>query len=130
MNSTLAEQIIQVYGNIMELQSPSQGCVADTSELPFPKEQIKNAIIFGLESTDNPQIKEALKTGYIQLAAWQDGVGNSHIGINYEKMDLDENPRKLVNQISNQRGEIEKWMRVAEMERQSLKNELIKLGLW
>ena len=73
--------IIQAYGKTLEMEAPASGCVADESKLPYPKDTIKKAIISGLKSTDNDQMKEHLKVGYIQLADWQPGVGSANKGL-------------------------------------------------
>lgn len=57
-------RIVQAYGKFLETSAPVPGMVADASKLPYPKEQIKDAIVAALRSTDDPQIKEHLKVGY------------------------------------------------------------------
>lgn len=46
--------IVQAYGKILETSAPVPGTVADASKLPYPKQQIKDAIVAALRSTDDP----------------------------------------------------------------------------
>jgi Na+-translocating ferredoxin:NAD+ oxidoreductase RnfC subunit len=66
MSGQEAEKIIQAYGTVLQTQAPTPGCVADISKLPFSKEKIKAAIIIGLKSTNDQQMREMLKVAYIQ----------------------------------------------------------------
>jgi hypothetical protein len=59
--------IVQAYGKRLETSAPAPGTVADVNKLPYTKQQIKEALIAVLRSTDDPQMKEYLKIGYIQL---------------------------------------------------------------
>jgi len=79
MTPELATQIIQEYGAVLQNNSPLPGGVADISNLPYPKNQIKKALIIGLKTNDDPQMQEMLKTAYIQLTDWQEGVGDSAV---------------------------------------------------
>ncbi|MDZ7642018.1 MAG: hypothetical protein U5J62_08365 [Desulfurivibrio sp.] len=102
MSQERVEEIIQLYGAVMEVNAATTGIAKDSSTLPFPKQDIKQAIIIGMKLIDDPQMKDMLKIGYIQLADWQDGV----------------------NSINNN------WTQMVRDEAESLKQELISLGLW
>jgi len=54
MSPQQATEIIQRYGAVLEHAAPAPGCVADVSKLPFPKSQIKKALLIGLRSTADP----------------------------------------------------------------------------
>ena len=58
-------RIVQEYGNTLETAAPAPGAIADENQLPYPKQKIKNAIVEALRITDDPQLKEHLKVGYI-----------------------------------------------------------------
>lgn len=130
MSGQEAEKIIQIYGAVLQTQAPAPGSVAETRKLPFPKEKIKTALIIGLKTTIDQQLKEMLKVGYIQLADWQEGVDENDQGLDLSNMDLSIDPVKLAQQILTQGSGHEKWQPVVQAEQEKLKQELIDLGLW
>lgn len=87
--------VIEAFGETLETAAPDPDSVADASKLPYPKDTIKKAIIAGLKSTDDENMKEQLKYAYIRLADWQTADGTE----------------------------------MAKREQETLKNELLKLGL-
>jgi len=125
-----AEKIIQAYGAVLQAKAPAPGRVADASKLPFPKERIKAALIFGLKATNDQQMKEILKVGYIQLADWQEGVGENDIGLDLSNEDLDDDPVKLAQKIVDQGSGHKKWQPIIKAEQEKLQKELVDLGLW
>lgn len=73
-----AARIVDEYGKILD----GIEILSGTAQLPYPKDQIKEAIIKTLKSTedslgfggaDNGQLIEHLKTCYIGLSKFQDG---------------------------------------------------------
>jgi hypothetical protein len=46
------------------------------SELPFAKERIQEALICGIQRTEDPRLREQLKGACIMLAEWQAGFGS------------------------------------------------------
>jgi hypothetical protein len=130
MTPELALKIINVYGAVLEKESPCPGCVADANKLPFPKKQIKQALIMGLNSTNDSYMKQNLKNGYIFLADWQEGVGKTDQGINLLAMDLNEDIKELTQKIREQSENYKKWEPLVEKERKELEQELKKLNLW
>ena len=72
---------VRDYGYAMEHNAPPSGGVADTSKLPWPKDTIKSALMTALHEIDDPQTRDQLVIGYLQLSDWQDGVGDTDIGI-------------------------------------------------
>jgi hypothetical protein len=130
MSEQQAEEIIQAYGSVLQTQAPTPGCVADTSKLPFPKERIKTALIIGLKATTDRRMREMLKVGYIQLADWQEGVGETDQGLDLSNINLNDDPAKLVQQVLAQGSSNEKWQSVVQAEQETLKQELVELGLW
>ena len=130
MTAAMAEKIVRDYGAVLRSGAPTLGVVADVQELPHPKERIKEALVFALRSTADPKIREALTLGYIDLADWQEGVGNTRAGIDLTKMDPNEDPMKLAERIVAQSAGADKWIAVVEAERQALESELRRLNLW
>jgi hypothetical protein len=49
--------------------------VADSSELPYPKNRIKAALVAAIKLSPDPKQREQLKAAYVGLAGWQDGIG-------------------------------------------------------
>jgi hypothetical protein len=130
MTPSLAEKIIQDYGAILQSSAPLPGCVADVSKLPHPRERIKEALVVDLESVTDPQMKESLKIGYLQLADWQEGVGESDVGIHLTETDLSDDPMKQAERIMNQHAEAKKWVEIVKAEQKALEAELRDKGLW
>ncbi len=130
MSQQEAVEIIQKYGAVMEHQPPTPGCVADLSKLPYMKAQIKEALVIGLKADADPQMKEMLKVGYLQLADWQEGVGYSDQGIDLANANLDDDPMKSAESILAQSAGHKKWSLIVQAEQAALKQELKELGLW
>jgi hypothetical protein len=87
----------------------------------------KQALITLLKSNEDPQMLEHLKSSYWLLADWQDGVGNTNVGLDLSNMDLTADPIELAKQMSEQSNDNE-WKEKAEKERQQLRAELKELG--
>lgn len=130
MTPEAAQKIVQDYGAALGSSAPAPGCVADVRNLPHSKERIKQALVFALRLTKEPQMREQLKVGYISLADWQEGVGNETVGIDLTKMDLNADPLEMAKRIASQGSVMEKWTPLVQAEREALKSELQKLGLW
>jgi len=130
MSQQIAVRIIQEYGAVMEHDSPVPGCVADVSKLPYAKSRIKEALKIGLRATSDAQMREILKVGYLRLADWQEGVGESDIGLDLAGIDPDTDVMKLAERIIAQGDGYENWGQIVTAEQESLKSELIALGFW
>lgn len=122
-------QIVQAYGKVLETSAPVPGTVADTNKLPFPKQVIKNAIIAALHSIDDPQMKEHLKSAYIQLSDWQEGVGKSNQGLDISTIDLRQDTESFAKAVMEKSSGSEKWLDTAKKEHEALEQELHQLGL-
>jgi hypothetical protein len=130
MTPELALRIINAYGAVLEKKAPCPGCVADVSKLPYPKEQIKKALIIGLMTLNDPYMKQQFKNSYIYLADWQEGVGETDQGINLLGMDLNEDFKEMAQKIREQPENYKKWDSIVKEERQELEKELRDLNLW
>ena len=102
----------------------------DAGSLPHPKELIKQALILALRLETDPKQREVLKGGYIMLSDWQEGVGDQPVGLDVTKMDLNADPKELAKRIHDPLERCVKWAAVAKGEREALKSDLQKLGLW
>ncbi len=122
--------IVQAYGNTLETSAPTPCCVADESKLPFKKERIKKAIINMLHITEDENMRNHLKVGYMELAGWQPGVGDSDQGIDLSKIktDINQDPLAHAKAITEQSPGFDKWMPIANKEREVLYQELQGLG--
>ena len=130
MSPETAQNIVQDYGAVLGSSAPAPGCVADVRNLPHSKERIKQALVFALRVTKEPQIREQLKVAYISLADWQGGVGNETVGIDLTSMDLNADPLEMAKRVASQGELMEKWTPLVQAEQEALKSELQKLGLW
>jgi len=130
MPPAVAEKIVQDYGAVLASAASAPGCVTDARKLPHPKERIKQALVFALQMTKEPQMREQLKISYISLADWQEGVGDATVGIDLTKRDPNADPFEIVKRITSQGAVAEKWMPKVKAEQEALKAQLQKLGLW
>jgi hypothetical protein len=130
MRPELAMEIIEAYGAILEHHPPSPLSVADSSQLPYPKEKIKEALITGINLTDNKNMKETLKIVFVELANWQQGVGDKDQGLDFSEIDLNGDPRKALELYKKQHDDLDKWTPLVEAERAASEKELRNLGLW
>jgi len=123
-------EIVQEYGSTMVNCGPPPGGVADVSKLPYPKSKIKEAVIQALQLVDDPEIATSLKGGYTQLSDWQEGVGDANIGLNLSAFGVDMDTSERVKAFLKRRSQMEKWKDKVNSEKDSLRDDLIKLGLW
>ena len=128
-----SELIVNAYGKTLEYLSPSPLYVADENKLPFPKEQVKSALLLMLHVTADEKKRESLKVGYLMLADFQPDVGDKDIGVNVDD---------LVNSASMSTEELlasakrftetmdgsDKWRARADSERAKLNEELKVAG--
>lgn len=70
----IREQIISEYGSYIE-NHPPVGEIRDVSELPYPKEEILDAITLEIVRENNDQTVAAMKACAIMLADFQENVG-------------------------------------------------------
>ena len=123
------ENIIHEYGRVMEENFPSW--VADESKLPYPKQEIKKALISALRDEDDFVMKELLKAGYIQLANWQPNVGEKDEGFDISNIDTGQDIKLIAKQFVIQTEGVDfQWPKRIAQEREELKRELRELGLW
>jgi hypothetical protein len=125
-----AAAIIQEFGAVLEFHAPAPGCVADTSKLPYSKQRIKDAVILGLYMNRDLRVRELLKGTLLALADWQDGVGEIDQGSDLLNADLNGAPHEVAKAVAALAEYQEKWETVISAEREALKRELVKLGLW
>ena len=126
-----AESIIRAYGPVLEEKGRKQLYVSDESKLPYPKEQIKTAIIIALIVANDPDTKEMLKTGYLSLCLWQKDVGEKDIMYLFDPdiVNINDSPEKIVQDLAEAEKEMDSsWLTIINQDRCSLKQELDSLG--
>jgi hypothetical protein len=122
--------IVTKYGAVLESEAPMPGCVADVTKLPFPKAEIKEALVHALRVTSDAKMKDFLKIAYVQLADWQEGVGANNPGLDIGKVDRSASIEAQAIQIASMSKGQNKWSQLALAEGESLKKELEEKGLW
>jgi hypothetical protein len=125
----MVDKIIQDYGYALEYEAPYPGTVADQNKLPYPKEQIKAALIIAMRFAEDEKMKEAFKVGFLSLACWQEGVGDEDQGLDFSKIDLNGDPDEAIKKYTEQREGGEKWTKLFSNETDSLAKELQDLGV-
>jgi hypothetical protein len=128
--SQRALEIVQRYGAVLETSAPASGRVADVTRLPFPKDEIKEALIVAMKATSDSKTRDMLKCAYIQLADWQVGVGDSDVGLDMSKVGSSDDIEKQAQQILAMSDGHERWGLMAVAEGEMLKKELDQRGLW
>ncbi len=122
--------IVGNYGEILEKSAPAPGCAADVKKLPYPKKEIKEALIKVLKNTDDPQMKEHLKIGYISLSNWQEGVGEKDQGVDFSKIDRNQSAEDIARSMVSAEQALggKDWSKVILDEQETLMQELESLG--
>ncbi|SDP01730.1 hypothetical protein [Desulforhopalus singaporensis] len=123
------QEIVKAYGYCMEQEIPNPSCIADSSQLPYPKATIKAALLVALKLEEDEQMKNALKLGYISLADWQDGVGPTPYGVDTTKINLNGDIQEAVKTITDQMQGDKDWLTIAKAESEQLRQDLINAGL-
>jgi len=72
MSGPDVERILHAYAAAILSR---KSVISDASELPYPKATIKAALIAALSVTKDPKMREQLKSSFVSLADWQEGVG-------------------------------------------------------
>ena len=128
---TSLNKIASDYGAVLASSAaPAPACVADARKLPHPKEDIKKALVYALRLVEDPQMRSALKICYISLANWQEGVGDTDVGLDFRKIDPNADIHELAKWVTSHASAWQNWLRKASAERESLVADLQKLGLW
>lgn len=77
----IREQIILEYGNYIEKHPPVGIEIRDVLELPYPKEEILDAITLEIVRQDSDQMVDAMKACAIMLSDFQEDVGPKPLGM-------------------------------------------------
>ena len=124
-----AREIVGTYGDVLA-SGPVPGTVADTAELPYPKDTIKKAILVLLRATKDHAMREHLKSGFVSLADWQPGVGPNRVGLDTTKLDLTSDTAELAKLVVARSDAAKGWLTKVKAEQDSLVTELRDQGYW
>ena len=124
-----ARKVVQDYANFLNVSPPLPGCVADSSQLPYDKELIKESIYTCINATGDPELIAHLKNGYLMLCAWQDNVGDRPLGVDFTKLDLEADPLKTAAEIQQQSDDVVGWTPIVESEQKMLEADLMAFGV-
>ncbi len=98
MSPEQALEIVCDYGAL--LSEPSAlGIVRDIRSLPHPKEGIKAALLTLLPLTEDAQMREHLRSGYVLLADFQPLTDGEVRALQTWQMALTESPQKMVKLV-------------------------------
>jgi hypothetical protein len=125
--------VVADYGEFLEKRTLTPGIVADVAELPYPKGEIKTAIVVMLSKVNDSQLKEHLKSAYISLAEWQQGVGSTQKGIDFTQLSnfkSDADKDKAIAAYADEMNRWKIWQPIVEAEREALIAELKTFGYW
>jgi hypothetical protein len=119
------QNIIVAYGAALMSR---RAIVADTSELPYPKHVIKAALIAAIKVTTDVAQREQLKSAFVGLSGWQEGIGTSPQSFEVTKADLDD-PISAMHRIAAAGQEFTAIPEKIAAEGEALFAELKALGL-
>ncbi len=128
-NLGLAREVVQTYANFVNTSAPLPGCVADTSELPYDKELIKESLYACINATSDPDLIQHFKHGYLMLSAWQDNVGERRLGLDFTAMDLDQDPELTAAEIQRQGDAVASWTPIIAHDQKRLAEDLLAFGV-
>jgi len=117
------QTIIHAYAAVL---GSRKSIICDVSTLPFPKNQIKAALIIAMQDELDPQVRDQMKTGYMHLADFQEGVGSQ----SYEVTPQDAvDPQAFKKRIDGLKPAFTEMPQIVAAEAQGLTEELKALGL-
>ena len=119
MTAAKAEKIFRDFGASLNAAKKAAFFIADERELPHPRQRIKEAILYALRATQDPKMREELKSAYLSLAAWLPGIGKTKVMT----------PFSLWKMVFFQRDELTKLTSASDAEKKVLQSELQQAGL-
>ena len=124
------ERIVNAFGMFLEHSDWGPQTVADSSKLPFPKEEIQAALLLGFFSTGHNEQRGLFKAGLINfLPYFQPGVGSKDVGglglesVDLNNLDHDETLALAKNMLESSK-EGEEWLAKAHAESEDLMQKL------
>lgn len=129
LDEETAAKVIGDYARFLETSAPPPGRIADTSELPHSKNLIKDALRLLINGTDDAELIGHLKNGYLMLSAWQAGVGEQTVGVDFTSLNLEADPMEIAQKIQCQNSGMDRWKPLIREEQSALAGELRTLGV-
>jgi hypothetical protein len=123
-SKTAPHVVIAEFAEFIETHTSALGCAADVQELPFPKKDIRVAILLMLAATRDPKLQEHLAYAYLLLPRWQEGVGPTNIGLDVSKLDRTQTPQELAKEVLACAEEMKKWQPMIDAEKKALLDDL------
>lgn len=130
LSADTAQRVVNEYAMFMEDSAPLPGRVADAADLPHEKETIKAALATCIAKSSDPVLVEHLRHGYLMLSAWQDGVGDTPIGVDYTQLDLGADPMDVAEEIQRCADLMKAWTPLIDAEQETLTRELNAMGAY
>lgn len=133
MKPERAKQIIDEYGHVLSDAAPA-GMVMDESRLPYPKSEIKTALLMGLEHAQDETLRKMLIAGYTHLAEYQAGVGKQTAGLDPAELkelgqvEQTDNPLDRAKQLVEEAQISGNWTEKVQAEFSQLEDELRSKG--
>lgn len=122
--------VVAAFGEVLERSDPGPSAVADVKSLPYPKEEIKRAILAMLMVAADHQTREHLKVAYLSLAHWQNGVGPTVQGITLQTLTTQMSFDDLIHELGPRGEEFKRWKPILKAETDALIDDLRQLGYW
>lgn len=123
-----SELVINAYGKTLEYLAPVPGTIADESKLPFPKPRIKQAILYALKASQQPQQRQVLKAAYLQLADFQQGIDGKNVGLDLSGVDTSCLTQVDLLALANDMASSQNLLAQARAESEQLTAELAAAG--
>ena len=125
----IAEDVVTAFCYALEHFAPTPGCVADESELPYPKETIKQALLWRMHRTSDADFRDSLKVAFVALADWQEGVGPEHRGLDIARLPTGLARRERATWIAENAIDGAEWTARSNAEAERLHRELMADGV-
>jgi hypothetical protein len=122
-----ALQIVDAYGAALEAKREP---IADTRELPYPKDTIKWAMLVLLGAIRDAAQREPLRAGYVSLAEWQDRAALESFGFDSARLRRRLDPLALANEFASRTTAEDRWLAASRAEQSALIGELRARGFW
>jgi hypothetical protein len=107
-------QIISAYGKFIETRTMTPDEIADVKLLPFPKEELLEAICLELIREPDESKRSAMEVGAILLANFQEGVGDEPLSmfgfqLPSEQPATDEETLELAKKLTEENPKRQRW---------------------
>ena len=122
-----ALEVVNAYGEALEAKREP---IADSRELPYPKDTIKWAMLVLLGAIPDAVQREPLRAGYVSLAEWQDRAALESFGFDSARLRRRLDPLALANEFASGVTVEDRWLAASRAEQSALIGELRARGFW